>query len=175
MQFRNSSERYGLVIFGLVAIRLFWRLGGTTPARPDGLPRWQARAADAVHLSLYAALLIMPLLGWIIVSASPLGIPTLIFGKVEIPHLAFILDSPDKQLIGSIASWAHWVLAWAASLAVICHIAAALVHHLVMKGATMAVCARRQSDHMAGDARRADIQWRLFHIQRGHCFRSRRS
>lgn len=90
-----------------------------------------------MHFSLYAALLIMPLLGWIIVSASPLGIPTLIFGKVAIPDLVFIVESPDKQLIGSIASWAHRALAWAASLAVICHIAAALVHHLVMKDATL--------------------------------------
>jgi cytochrome b561 len=79
----------------------------------------------------------MPLLGWVIVSASPLGIPTLIFGKLVIPHISFVVNSPGKQMIGSVASWAHWALAWAASIAVGGHIAAALLHHIVEKDAIL--------------------------------------
>ena len=129
----QTHKSIGFVIFVLVAIRLVWRVTGQTPPPPATLPRWQARAAIAVHVSLYAALLLMPLLGWVIVSASPLGIPTLIFGKLVIPHIPFVVKSPDKQMIGSVASWAHWALAWAASIAVGGHIAAALLHHIVEK------------------------------------------
>jgi len=129
----QTHKSIGFVIFLLVVIRLVWRATGQTPPPPATLPRWQARAAVAIHFSLYAALLLMPLLGWVIVSASPLGIPTLIFGKFEIPHLAFVVESSNRQMIGSVASWAHWALAWAASIAVCGHIAAALLHHIVKK------------------------------------------
>ena len=129
----QTHKSIGFVIFILVAIRLVWRVTGQTPQPPASLPRWQAKAAIAVHSLLYAALLLMPLLGWVIVSASPLGIPTLIFGKLVIPHIPFVVKSPDRQMIGSVASWAHWALAWAASIAVGGHIAAALLHHIVEK------------------------------------------
>ena len=129
----QTHKSIGFVIFLLVVVRLVWRITGKTPPFPASLPRWQARAAVAIHASLYAALLLMPLLGWVIVSASPLGIPTLIFGKLVIPHIPFVVKSPDRQMIGSVASWAHWALAWAASIAVGGHIAAALLHHIVEK------------------------------------------
>ena len=129
----QTHKSIGFVIFILVVIRLAWRVTGQTPPPPASLPRWQARAAVAVHSLLYAALLLMPLLGWVVVSASPLGIPTLIFGKLVIPHIPFVVKSPDRQMIGSVASWAHWALAWAASIAVGGHIAAALLHHIVEK------------------------------------------
>lgn len=129
----QTHKSIGFVIFILVAIRLVWRVTGQTPPPPASLPRWQAKAAIAVHFLLYTALLLMPLLGWVVVSASPLGIPTLIFGKLVIPHIPFVVKSPDRQMIGSVASWAHWALAWAASIAVGGHIAAALLHHIVEK------------------------------------------
>jgi len=133
----QTHKSIGFVIFILVAFRLVWRMTGRVPPLPASLPRWQARAAGAVHAFLYFALLAMPLLGWVVVSASPLGIPTLIFGEYVIPHIPFDVMSPDRQMIGSVASWAHWALAWAASIAVIGHIAAALVHHFVVKDATL--------------------------------------
>ena len=129
----QTHKSIGFVIFLLVVVRLVWRITGKTPPFPASLPRWQARAAVAVHSLLYLALLLMPLLGWVVVSASPLGIPTLIFGKLVIPHIPFVVKSPDRQMIGSVASWAHWALAWAASIAVGGHIAAALLHHIVEK------------------------------------------
>lgn len=133
----QTHKSIGFVIFLLVVVRLVWRITGKTPPFPASLPRWQARAAVAVHSLLYLALLLMPLLGWVVVSASPLGIPTLIFGKLVIPHIPFVVKSPDRQMIGSVASWAHWALAWAASIAVGGHIAAALLHHIVEKDAIL--------------------------------------
>ena len=65
----QTHKSFGFVIFVLVAIRLVWRVTGQTPPPPASLPHWQARAAAIIHASLYAALLLMPLLGWVIVSA----------------------------------------------------------------------------------------------------------
>lgn len=127
----QTHKSLGATIFVLVVLRLVWRMAGGVPDLPD-MPRWQQVAARSIHVALYAALLVMPLLGWIVVSASPLGIPTMLYGYVELPHLAFVAASPHKQMFGSIASWAHWALAWAVSIAVIGHVAAALTHHFVV-------------------------------------------
>lgn len=128
----QTHKSIGATIFILVVLRLVWRKWGGVPDLPT-LPRWQAAAARAIHAALYAALLAMPLLGWIVVSASPYGIPTVLYGVVNLPHLAFIVASPHKQMLGAVASWAHLALAWAVSIAVIGHIAAALAHHFIIK------------------------------------------
>ncbi len=128
----QAHKSIGATIFVLVVLRLVWRLSGRGPDLLD-MPRWQRIAARTTHAALYAALLVMPLLGWVVVSASPYGIPTVLYGFVELPHLAFIVVSPHKQMLGSVASWAHWILAWAVSVAVIGHIAAALRHHFIVK------------------------------------------
>tara|TARA_R110000824_G_scaffold118960_19_gene272586 strand:+ start:6568 stop:7164 length:597 start_codon:yes stop_codon:yes gene_type:complete len=123
----------GALVFVLVVLRLGWRWLDRAPDLPDTLPRWQRRAATLTHAGLYAVLLVMPLLGWIIVSASPYGIPTVLFDLVELPHIAFIVTSPHRDAIGAAASWAHWALAWGASGLLLLHIGAALAHHFAMK------------------------------------------
>lgn len=123
----------GVLVFVLVVLRLIWRGLDHAPALPAPLPLWQRRAARLTHAGLYAALLAMPLLGWVIVSASPYGIPTVLFDLVTLPHLAFVAESPQRDAIGAAASWGHWALAWSASALVLLHIGAALAHHFVMK------------------------------------------
>lgn len=50
-------------------IRLTLRLAFRTPAITPPLPRWQALLAQAMHVALYAFLIVMPLLGWLTLSA----------------------------------------------------------------------------------------------------------
>jgi cytochrome b561 len=129
----QGHKSLGVLIFLLVLMRLLWRFTGDVPPLPATLSLWQRRAAHLTHYALYAALLAAPLLGWIIVSASPYGIPTLLFGVIPLPHIGIVVASPHKALIGSIASWAHWGLAWGVSVLVVSHVAAALTHHFVLK------------------------------------------
>src|SRR5512135_1387415 len=56
----NVHKSVGLVIFALMLVRIAWRLSHPPPALPP-MPRWQARAALANHLLLYALLVVMPL------------------------------------------------------------------------------------------------------------------
>jgi len=39
----------GLTILGLVLLRIAWRLTEKRPADPPAMPRWQSRAARAMH------------------------------------------------------------------------------------------------------------------------------
>jgi cytochrome b561 len=129
----QTHKSLGVALFGLAALRLAWRLFSPPPPLPAALPRWQHVASRAVHDGLYFAFLAMPLIGWVIVSASPYGIPTIVFGLFELPHLGFVVASPHKAMIGSVASWAHWALAWAVSILILGHIAAAMAHHFIWK------------------------------------------
>jgi cytochrome b561 len=129
-QFHKSL---GTTIFVLAVARLLWRGINVTPLLPQGMPRLEKFAAKATHWALYAALLLMPLSGWVIVSASPLGIPTVIFGLIELPHLDFVVTSAHRKLIGEWASLAHWAAAWSAMGLIGLHAAAALRHHFWLK------------------------------------------
>jgi cytochrome b561 len=123
----------GVTIFALVVLRVAWRAGNVVPPLPGGLKPYERGLAHLTHYGLYAALVLMPLTGWITVSASPLGIPTILFGVVPLPHIGFIAVRPDKEAIENIAGWVHTVIAWAAVGLVCLHFAAALKHHLLLK------------------------------------------
>jgi cytochrome b561 len=129
-QFHKSL---GLSILVLVVLRLLWRISNPTPALPAHMPRWERFAASAAHYGFYAALLLLPLSGWVMVSASPYNIPTLYFGLFEWPHLGFVTQSPDKALYEDIAHEVHEILVWAALALIGLHAAAALRHHYMLK------------------------------------------
>lgn len=128
----------GVTIFALVALRLAWRLSGHAPPLPASLGPWERRAACVTHYGLYAALLVMPLTGWITVSASPYGIPTVLYGYVRLPHIGFVVASSHKAMIEQAASWTHWGLAWTAMALIALHIAAALKHHFILRDDVLA-------------------------------------
>ncbi|MCE9648661.1 MAG: cytochrome b [Parvibaculum sp.] len=128
----------GVTIFVLILIRLAWRMTGQVPPLPATLKPWERLAAHATHYGLYAALLAMPLTGWITVSASPYGIPTVLYNTVRLPHLGFVVASPHKAAIEAAASWTHWGLAWTATALVALHIAAALKHRFILKDDVLA-------------------------------------
>lgn len=128
----------GVTIFALVVLRLAWRLSGHVPPLPTSLKPWERGAAYATHYGLYAALLAMPLTGWITVSASPYGIPTILYGYVKLPHIGFVVTSAHKVTIEQMASWTHWGLAWTAMALIALHIGAALKHHFILKDDVLA-------------------------------------
>jgi len=68
----------GLTVLLLVALRLVNRLVGASPVVSPPPPRWQQRLASAIHIALYALMLAMPILGWLLLSAA--GKPVPFFG-----------------------------------------------------------------------------------------------
>lgn len=129
----QTHKSIGMTIFLLTAIRLFWRLVDGVPELPAGLTPFERLAARATHGGLYAILLLLPLVGWIVVSASPLGIPTLLYGVVPLPHIGFVAASPDKAAIENVSSWIHTILAMLGAFLLALHVAAALWHHFIRR------------------------------------------
>lgn len=115
----------GLAVFILALLRPLLRLalgGGGVGAGERG---WQALAAKAVHLALYAALIVMPLAGWLFTNAN--GGPALLFG-IPVPDLV----AKDDDL-ADLAYGVHEVMGNLILIAVGLHVAAALWHHFVVR------------------------------------------
>jgi cytochrome b561 len=68
-----------------------------------------------------------PVAGFVMVSASPLGIPTLYFDLFAVPHLPL---GPDAALEAQ-AKAVHRALAWGGMALVALHILAAVKHELL--------------------------------------------
>jgi cytochrome b561 len=79
-------KSFGLLIPPLLAIRLLLRMRRGRPVAEASIPSWQLRAASAVHVLLYALLLVVPSLGLLTAASAPGGMPTLLFLIIPIPH-----------------------------------------------------------------------------------------
>uniref|UniRef100_UPI0035CBE71C cytochrome b n=1 Tax=uncultured Sphingomonas sp. TaxID=158754 RepID=UPI0035CBE71C len=66
-QFHVSS---GITILVLSIVRVGWRLTHRPPPLLE-MKTWERRSAHCVHALLYAAILILPVSGWALVSAKP--------------------------------------------------------------------------------------------------------
>lgn len=124
----------GVSLLALTGLRVAWRLFQPPPPLPMTLAPWEARAASANHLVLYAILILMPLSGWAMVSISTLPIQTLLFGWVLLPHIAPLeaLATETRQAAEPVVKWVHRGFAIGLGCLVLVHVGAALRHHFVI-------------------------------------------
>ncbi len=90
-------KSFGVITLLLITWRVFWRLTHPAPTLPENLKPWEKQLAGLNHLLLYAMILIIPVSGWIMVSASPLELPTLVFNKIPWMHLPPFDSLPNKE------------------------------------------------------------------------------
>lgn len=121
----------GLIVLVLSIARLAWRLLHRPPPLPDGMSRATQFAATAAHAAFYVLMIGMPLIGWAMVSASPLGLPTLIFGLFEWPHLPYLPHLADRATVEGVLKVMHRSLGYAFAGLLLLHVAAALKHQLI--------------------------------------------
>jgi cytochrome b561 len=114
----------GLTVFALVVLRLVWRLANSTPSLSTSMPAWQRFAAFLSHAALYLLLFLVPITGFLMVSASPLGIPTVWFGLLDVPHV-LQPNAVSEQIFAE----AHAVLTYLFAALALVHALAALKHH----------------------------------------------
>jgi cytochrome b561 len=123
----------GLTVLMLTLLRLLWRLSHAPPALPAHMKRWERFAARFSHIGFYVLMLTIPLSGWAMVSANPYGLPTIVFGLFEWPHIAPLAALSDKAPVEHLLEDVHQILAFCAILLIILHIGAALKHHFFDK------------------------------------------
>ncbi len=113
----------GFSALALTAIRIGVRLRVPAPERAAG---WEGRLARAVQASFYVLTLLAIGAGWLVVSASPLPIPTRFFGLFVVPNIA-----PPGPGLFAWATLAHRLATYAIAALVALHVAGAMKHHWV--------------------------------------------
>jgi cytochrome b561 len=115
----------GFAALAFTAARLAARFAASAPPAPAS-PRWERGLAAFTQMALYALTIVAIVSGWLVVSASPLPIPTRFFNLIVIPNIA----PPDPSLFAA-ATIAHKLAAWPIALLVALHVAGALKHHFL--------------------------------------------
>jgi cytochrome b561 len=66
----------GFTVLVLTVVRVAWRLTNDPPPYPAEMKQWERHTAHVAHFLLYAAMVLMPLSGWAMLSAhAPPGSP----------------------------------------------------------------------------------------------------
>lgn len=121
----------GISVLALTLARIAWRLFNPPPA---GSPMAVSERllAGLVHLLFYGLMLVVPLTGWLVVSASPTKIPTLLMLSENLPWPNLPLPA---SLVGergfALAETSHIWLAYSFVGLIALHVAGALKHSVI--------------------------------------------
>lgn len=119
----------GMILLGLVSIRLVWRLTNKTPTALVNSTSIRIGISLSKFL-LYVFLLTVLISGYFICTAEGQSIN--IFDLFQIPSIT-LLEIDQLNLAGL----AHKYIAWALFLLVVLHAGAALVHHFFFRDQTL--------------------------------------
>ena len=116
-----------LLILALFA-RILLRAITSIPTLPKHLPKIEKIAAKLGHLALYVAMATLVLSGWSMVSSSAYGLPTVVFGWFEWPHIPWF---QANQAVESVSRNVHFFGAMSLVLLLAGHIGAVIKHRIV--------------------------------------------
>jgi cytochrome b561 len=128
----------GFLVLVLSVLRLVWRWVNPVPPPPMGLSPFIRVSGRFTHHLFYFLIVVIPLAGWLMVSAGSMGHPTSVFGLFDWP--AFPVLSEMKRSVAhpyhEVFQIVHVWLAWSMIGLVPLHIGAALYHHFVRRDNT---------------------------------------
>jgi cytochrome b561 len=116
----------GISILILAIIRLIVRLRNPPPPLPADLPPIQKLAAHASHWLLYFLMLVIPLVGWAMLSAG--GYPVMLSHSLRLPPI-FPVNAAAFAILRHTHAW----LAMLLFLTFLAHLGAALYHGLIRR------------------------------------------
>ncbi len=119
----------GITIFGLVSVRLIYRLLAKPPP-PEPGTAWQIKASRAVHWTLYLLMFAIPFSGWCLSSAA--GVPVVYLNLWQLPALL----PKNKAWVDGLKEL-HLSLNIGMAALVSVHVLAALKHHFLDRDMTL--------------------------------------
>jgi len=119
----------GLAIFALVWLRLLARFLARVPAIVPRPPQWQMLVAHVTEFAIYVFMILMPLLGWLILSGENQTVP--FFGL----HLPALIG--DNKVLAKQFEDIHGTIGDAGYFLIGLHAAAALIHHYIYRDNTL--------------------------------------
>ncbi|HEY5791135.1 MAG TPA: cytochrome b [Gammaproteobacteria bacterium] len=120
----------GVLLLGLVLLRLAWRQLSPPPGPLPGHRGWERGLARAVHGGFHLLALALAASGYLVVTAAGQGLA--VFDWFSVPATL----GGSERLADRAGDWHRW-LAWATVVLAALHAAAALKHQLVDRDATL--------------------------------------
>jgi cytochrome b561 len=124
----NLHKSIGITLFGLIIIRILWRITHKPPALLTSYKAWERKLATGTHHMLYLLMIAMPLSGLITAISSKYGVKW--FG---LPFIKGI----DSASLRDVFKEAHEIIAIIILVALFLHIAGALKHKFIDKDDTL--------------------------------------
>lgn len=124
----NVHKSFGVTIFALILIRIFWRITHQPPAILTTYKAWESKLATVAHRLLYALMLILPLSGVIMAVYSKYGIKW--FGVNFIKGLD---NNPMRLIFKNV----HEIIGLILVTIIVIHILGALKHKFIDKDETL--------------------------------------
>ena len=124
----NVHKSFGVTIFALILIRIFWRITHQPPAILTTYKAWESKLATVAHRLLYALMLILPLSGVIMAVYSKYGIKW--FGVNFIKGLD---NNPMRLIFKNV----HEIIGLILVTVIVIHILGALKHKFIDKDETL--------------------------------------
>lgn len=121
----------GMLILLLVVARLITRLVDRVPGPLAAWPEWQKKLTMLGHWTLYALILIMPVSGYLMVTAHEGNAPGL-YGLFQFPALV-----GENESLHDLAHDVHGIFAWVLIVVVLGHVGFALKHHFLDRDKTL--------------------------------------
>ena len=122
----------GILLLALAVVRIIWRMAHPAPALPADMATWERATASFTHAVLYAMMILIPMSGWVMASASRW--PISFFGLFDVPKFTVIKESA----LWEVAHEGHELMGYAMIALLLLHIGAALRHHFVLKDGMLA-------------------------------------
>ena len=116
----------GILILILAVIRLFNRIFTTLPPFPPTMSPRERRLASASERLLYTLMIVLPLVGWGMLSAG--HYPIIMFGPLHLPPIL-----PADPSLYAVLRKAHTLLAFLLFLTFLAHLSAVLFHTLIIR------------------------------------------
>lgn len=128
--FYAIHESAGVTLFVVVLLRLLWRRFHPPPPLPDSVPPPLRIAAEAVHHTLYALLLLQPVLGFVATNAwgFPLRGATAYLGLIDFPKFM----ETNEDLAGVVQA-IHNTIGWSILVLVALHVSAVVFHQAIRR------------------------------------------
>lgn len=122
----NWHKSIGLVALAIAVIRLWNRRQGHLPAWAPTLSSGEKTFIHRAERVLYAAMLVMPLSGFVYVMAGGFGV--LLFGAWTLPN-----PIGAWPILATLAKWLHVGAGWVLAAALAGHIGLELRHQLLLR------------------------------------------
>ncbi|MBM1309807.1 cytochrome b/b6 domain-containing protein [Sulfitobacter mediterraneus] len=127
----SLHKTLGVLAFFVAAVRIIWAISQPKPGLLNADKKLESWAADTVHWMLYAAMVVVPLSGWISHAAAA-G-----FAPIWWPFGQGLPMVPKSTAVEHFFGALHWVSGRLLILSLLLHIAGAVKHHLIDRDATL--------------------------------------